>query len=251
MSATATEPTHGPPSGGPAPALELRGVSAGYGTTQVLWDVSLTVPAGAAVALLGPNGAGKTTLLRTVSGFLPVTGGDVALRGTPVTRQRPHRRFGAGLCHVPEGRGVFRALSVRENLLLQARKGTEEEAVERAAAAFPVLGRRMHQRAGTLSGGEQQMLAMAAAHIRRPEVVLVDEASLGLAPIIVDEIFAFLAHLVAEGAALLLVDQFVTRALAVADTAYVLRRGRIVHSGPAAELAEGDVFEHYIGRDAG
>jgi branched-chain amino acid transport system ATP-binding protein len=236
---------------GSAPALEVRDVSGGYGTTQVLWDVSLTVPAGAAVALLGPNGAGKTTLLRTVSGFLPVISGSVALRGTDVTRLRPHRRFGAGLCHVPEGRGVFRGLSVRENLLLQARAGSEDEAVERATAAFPVLGRRMDQQAGTLSGGEQQMLAMAAAHIRRPEMVLVDEASLGLAPIIVEEIFAFLGQLVAEGSALLLVDQFVTRALALADTAYVLRRGRIVHSGSAAELAETDVFEHYIGREAG
>ncbi len=255
MSAPATDPTAQPvPDGGretAAPALEVHGVSSGYGATRVLWDVSIKVPAGSAVALLGPNGAGKTTLLRTIAGFLPVLDGRVEVGGTDVTKLRPHRRFGRGLCLVPEGRGVFRGLSVRENLLLQSSRGGEQEAVDRAAAAFPVLGERLAQQAGTLSGGQQQMLAMAAAYIRRPDMVMVDEASLGLAPIVVDEIFAFLRQLVTEGSSLLLVDQFVTRALALADTAYVLRRGRIVHSGPAAGLAESDVFEHYIGRDVG
>ena len=234
-----------------APALEVCGVASGYGSTRVLWDVSLTVPAGSAVALLGPNGAGKTTLLRTVCGFLPCAEGSVRRAGHDVRGQKPHRRFADGLCLVPEGRGVFRGLTVRENLLLQAGRGAEQEAVDRATTAFPILGERLGQLVGTLSGGQQQMLAMAAAHIRRPELVLVDEASLGLAPIVVDEIFAFLRQLVAEGSALLLVDQFVSRALALADTAYVLRRGRIVHSGPADGLAESDVFEHYLGRDAG
>lgn len=230
-----------------APALEVTELSSGYAATRVLWDVSLTVPAGSAVALLGPNGAGKTTLLRTVAGFLPVTGGTVRLGGGDVTAQRAHRRFAEGLCLVPEGRGVFRSLTIRENLLLQAGRMTEAEAVERATAAFPILGERLHQQAGTLSGGQQQMLAMAAAYVRRPEMVLVDEASLGLAPIVVDQIFAFLHQLVAEGSALLLVDQFASRALELADTAYVLRRGRIVHSGPAAQLAGTDLFEHYLG----
>jgi branched-chain amino acid transport system ATP-binding protein len=232
-----------------APALEVRGLSSGYGATQVLWDVSLTVPAGSAVTLLGPNGAGKTTLLRSIAGLLPVGAGSVHLGGRDVTGRRPHERFGPDLCLVPEGRGVFRGLTVRENIVLQSAAGAEEEAMARAVAAFPILGERLGQPAGTLSGGQQQMLAMAAAHVRRPRLVLVDEASLGLAPIVVDEIFEFLRGLVAEGSALLLVDQFVARALALADVAYVLRRGRIVHRGPADRLADSDVFEHYLGRD--
>jgi branched-chain amino acid transport system ATP-binding protein len=238
------EPTPDPA----APALEVIGLSSGYGSTQVLWDVSLTVAAGSAVTLLGPNGAGKTTLLRSIAGLLPVGAGSVHLGGRDVTKHRPHERFGPDLCLVPEGRGVFRGLTVRENLVLQAAAGAVEEALDRAVAAFPILGERLGQQAGTLSGGQQQMLAMAAAHVRRPRLVLVDEASLGLAPIVVDEIFHFLRGLVAAGSALLLVDQFVARALALADVAYVLRRGRIVHSGPADGLVDSDVFEHYLGR---
>lgn len=230
-------------------ALAVERLSAGYGSTQVLWDVSLTVPAGSAVALLGPNGAGKSTLLRTVSGFLPATSGTVRMQGRDVTRVKAHRRSADGLCLVPEGRGVFRGLTVKENLLLQSRRGAEDEAVERARTAFPILGQRLDQVVGTMSGGQQQMLAMAAAYVRRPSLVLVDEASLGLAPIVVDEIFAFLRQLVEQGSSLLLVDQFVSRALALADTAYVLRRGRVVHSGPAAALAGTDLFQTYLGRD--
>jgi branched-chain amino acid transport system ATP-binding protein len=173
----------------------------------------------------------------------------VRINGADVTKQRADRRFANGLCLVPEGRGVFRSLSVRENLVLQAGKGSEQEALERAASAFPILGQRLSQQAGTLSGGQQQMRAMASAYVRRPELVLVDEASLGLAPIIVEEIFQFLGQLVSEGASLLLVDQFVTRALQLADTAYVLRRGRVVHSGSAADLADTSLFDTYLGRD--
>jgi branched-chain amino acid transport system ATP-binding protein len=228
-------------------ALELLGVHAGYGTTTVLRDVTLRVPEGAVTALLGPNGAGKTTLLRTVSGFVPASSGHVHIGGQDVTALRPHRRAALGLCHVPEGRGVFRGLSVRENLLMQAGRGSEREAVDRAATAFPILGERLGQRAGTLSGGQQQMLAMAAAYVRNPSLVLIDEASLGLAPIVVDEIFAFLEQRTAEGAALLIVDQFVTRALEMASTAYVLHRGTIAFEGSAEELLRGDVFERYLG----
>jgi branched-chain amino acid transport system ATP-binding protein len=230
-----------------APALEVEGVSAGYGPTAVLREVSFTVPAGSVVALLGPNGAGKTTVLRAVSGLLPVRSGTIRIAGRDVTRERAHRRFGRGLCHVPEGRGVFRGLTVRENLVLQAAAGREDDALERAVAAFPILGERLGQQAGTLSGGQQQMLAMAAAHVRSPGLVLVDEASLGLAPIIVDEIFGFLRQCADDGAALLIVDQFARRALALASTAYVLRRGRIVHGGPAAELLNSDLFGSYLG----
>jgi branched-chain amino acid transport system ATP-binding protein len=235
------------PSGECAPALEVTGLSGGYGETRVLRDIDLTVPPGSVTALLGSNGAGKTTLLRTISGLLPAHAGTVRLLGNDVTRDRAHKRFAAGLCHIPEGRGVFRGLSVKDNLVMQARKGTESDAIERAVAAFPILGKRLSQRAGTMSGGEQQMLAVAAAYTRSPKLVLVDEASLGLAPLIVDEICAFLQSLPERGAALLIVDQFVTRALEMAATAYVMRRGTIAYSGGSRELLDSNLFEQYFG----
>ncbi len=231
----------------PPAALEVDGLSAGYGQVAVLREVSVVVPAGSVVALIGANGAGKTTLLRAVSGLLPVRAGKIRLAGRDVTRERAQRRFSRGLCHVPEGRGVFRGLTVRENLVLQGAAGREDEAIERAVTAFPILGERLGQQAGTLSGGQQQMLAMAAAYVRNPELVLVDEASLGLAPIVVDEIFEFLRHRAADGTALLIVDQFARRALAMAGYAYILRRGRIVHGGPAAELLDSDLVGSYLG----
>jgi branched-chain amino acid transport system ATP-binding protein len=238
------------PAAATAPALELVGLSSGYGETTVLRDVSLTVPAGQVTALLGSNGAGKSTLLRTVSGLLPAKAGSVRLLGSDVTRERAHRRFAAGLCHIPEGRGIFRGLTVKDNLILQAPRGDETRAIEQAVEAFPILGKRLSQRAGTMSGGEQQMLAVAAAYTRDPSVVLVDEASLGLAPLIVDEIFAFLASLPARGAALLMVDQFVTRALEMASTAYVLRRGSIAFGGESSELGDSNLLEQYFGNEA-
>ena len=247
MSATETAPGPGAPTPvGPA-ALELRNVEAGYERTTILRDLSLVVPAGEVTALLGPNGAGKTTLLRTVSGFLPCTRGSVSMFGQDVTKAAPFKRFAAGLCHVPEGRGIFRSLTVRENLNMQARKGAETEAVERATSVFPFLGERLSQQAGTLSGGQQQMLAMAAAYVRSPRLILVDEASLGLAPLVVDEIFEFLRSVTGKGTALLIVDQFVTRALEMATRAYVLRRGQLVYSGKAKDLLDGDVFSRYMG----
>ncbi len=228
-------------------ALRVCGLETGYDGTTVLRDVSITVPAGEVTALLGPNGAGKSTLLRAVSGFMPATKGSITLFGENVTKHPAHRRFAAGLCHVPEGRGVFRSLTVRENLLMQAHKGEESAAIERATSSFRILEERLGQVAGTLSGGQQQMLAMASAYVRNPRLVLVDEASLGLAPLVVDEIFAFLHRITTEGAALLIVDQFVMRALDMATTAYVLRRGEVVYSGNARELADGDLFSHYVG----
>jgi branched-chain amino acid transport system ATP-binding protein len=229
------------------PALDVLGLDAGYGGSTVLRDVSITVPAGSVTALLGPNGAGKTTLLRCISGFLPATSGRITLFGQDVTTLSPHRRFQQGLCHVPEGRGVFRSLTVRDNLVMQSRRGHEREALEKAVATFPILGERVHQVAGTLSGGEQQMLAMAAAFVRDSSLILVDEASLGLAPIVVDGIFGFLERVSGAGTSLLIVDQFVTRALAMASTAYVLRKGSVVYSGPAGDLVGTDVFSNYIG----
>jgi branched-chain amino acid transport system ATP-binding protein len=232
-------------------ALTISGLRAGYGRTQVLRDVSLTVPAGQVTALLGPNGAGKSTLLRTVCGFIPASHGKVTLFGQDVTKQSPYRRFAQGLCHIPEGRGVFRGLTVRENLVMQGGRGREKPAIERAAAAFPILRKRLKQTAGTLSGGEQQMLAMAAAYVRDPKIVLVDEASLGLAPILVDEIFEFLHRLTDEGGSLLLVDQFATRALSMAKSVYIMRRGEISYSGDAQSLMDSDVFAHYVNDPTG
>ena len=227
------------------PALEVRGLTAGYDDTIVLRDVSLTVPSGAVVALLGPNGAGKTTLLRAISGFLAPRAGTIALDGRDVTADRPHRRFAAGLCQVPEGRGIFRSLTVRENLRVQAPKGREADALDRAVGAFPILGERLGQRAGTLSGGQQQMLALAAAHVRDPALILVDEASLGLAPVIVDHIFAFLQHIAGDGVSLLIVEQYAHRVLAIASDVYLLSQGSIVYSGPAGELDEEQIFALY------
>ena len=191
--------------------LELDGIDVGYGDTPVLRGVSLTVPDGAVVALLGANGAGKTTLLRAASGLLPPSAGHIVFDGRDVTRERAHRLAKRGLCHIPEGRGIFPTLSVRENLSLDAPRGQESDAVALGVDTFPVLGERLKLHAGKLSGGEQQMLALMRAYIRKPSIVLVDEPSMGLAPLIVDQIFDFLGRLVAEGAALLLVEQYVSR----------------------------------------
>ncbi|MBS1677626.1 MAG: ABC transporter ATP-binding protein [Actinobacteria bacterium] len=229
-----------------APALQVEGLVAGYGRTIVLRGVGLDVPAGGVVALLGPNGAGKTTLLRTISGLIPPTAGTVRMAGADITRMRAHRRFAAGLCHIPEGRGVFRGLTVRENLAMQAPKRGTAAAIERASDAFPVLADRLGQRAGTLSGGQQQMLAVAAAYTRDPSLVVIDEVSFGLAPLVLDEIFEFLRGLAAKGTALLIVDQFVSRALDLADHAYVLRRGSIVMQA-SGEDADAAIFEQYMG----
>ena len=231
----------------PEAALAIAGLTTGYGRTVVLRDLSLTIPAGQVTALLGPNGAGKSTLLRAVCGFLPATSGSIRLFGEDVTKTAPHRRFAKGLCHVPEGRGVFRSMTVRENLRMQCGKGSENEAIDRAAAAFPILRDRLRQVAGTLSGGQQQMLAMAAAYVRNPRLILVDEASLGLAPILVDEIFEFLYRLTQEGSSLLLVDQFAHRALEMATSAHVLRHGELRYSGDAQSLLNSDLFAHYVG----
>jgi branched-chain amino acid transport system ATP-binding protein len=230
-----------------APALEVSGIEVAYGATTVLRGVDLTVPSGKVVALLGPNGAGKTTLLRTVSGLNKPTAGTVRLHGEDVTRTGTHSRCGDGLIHIPEGRGVFRGLTVRENLVMQSPRGQERDAIEKAVSAFPILGSRLGQTAGTLSGGQQQMLAMSAAYVRDARLILVDEPSLGLAPIIVDEIFAFLAGLITAGRSLLMVDQFVAKALAMSDDVYVLKQGRVVHHGPAGSLTTEELAEQYLG----
>jgi branched-chain amino acid transport system ATP-binding protein len=230
--------------------LELRGIHAGYGGTPVLRGVDLVVPDRSVVALLGANGAGKTTLLRVASGLLAPSSGTLLVDGQDLTGRRPHVLTHAGVCHVPEGRGIFRSLTVRENLALQAQDGDEGAAVERAVHAFPRLGERLGQVAGTMSGGEQQMLALARTYVQSPRLVLLDEVSMGLAPRVIDEIFDFLAMLAAEGASLLLVEQYVTRALAVADWVYLLNKGEVAFAGEPAELADRDVFAEYVGAEA-
>ena len=226
-------------------SLELKGITAGYGQTVVLRDVDLVVPAGRVAVLVGSNGAGKTTLLRVASGLLRPRAGTVAIDGEPVPASA-HRLQRLGLCHVPEGRGVFPMLTVRENLALYARSGGDDP-VAVAADAFPILGRRADQLAGTLSGGEQQMLALARAYVTEPRFVLLDEVSMGLAPQLVEQIFEFLARLAGRGCALLLVEQYVHQALAMADIAYVLRRGRLAFAGEPGELDTDRLAAEYLG----
>jgi branched-chain amino acid transport system ATP-binding protein len=223
--------------------LELRGVSAGYAGIAVVHDVDLHVAPGEVVALLGPNGAGKTTTLLTVSGLLPRLGGRLEVFGEPqplggrVARRRARALARAGLAHVPEDRALFFRLSGREHLRLAARRG-DTEAVDDAVAPFRILRDVIDRRAGLLSGGEQQMLAIARALAARPRLLMVDELSLGLAPIVVEELLPLVRDLARErSVGILLVEQHVTAALAVADRAYVMVRGRIEAEGPAAELA--------------
>lgn len=227
--------------------LGLDEVVAGYGTTTVLRGVSLQVPAGKVVALLGPNGAGKTTLLRVASGLIRPMSGAVNLGGEAVTRKSPHDRARRGLCLIPEGRGVFKALTVAENLQLAVPPWRRGSSVEPALEAFPILGERRKQVAGTMSGGQQQMLSLARAYLANPTVVLLDEVSMGLAPIIVDEIFESLRVLAGRGAALLLVEQYVNRALALADEVYLLDRGKVRFHGSPDEIDEAKLASQYFG----
>jgi branched-chain amino acid transport system ATP-binding protein len=230
--------------------LELRGIEAGYGEHTVLRDVSLTVQPGTVVAVLGPNGAGKTTLLRVASGLLKPSNGAVLLDGEDVTRTRPYVRARRGLCHIPEGRGIYPTLTVRENLVLHSHKGEEAAALDRATSAFPVLGEKLRQPAGQLSGGQQQMLSLVRAYLTDPKLVLVDEASMGLAPVVIDRIFEFLGQIAGSGTALLIVEQYVNRALALADRVYLLNKGSVAFAGKSQDVGD-DLFAHYLGAAAG
>jgi branched-chain amino acid transport system ATP-binding protein len=227
-------------------SLQLRNVVAGYGGTEVLHDVTMTIPEGRVVALLGPNGAGKTTLLRAASGLLRPTRGQLQLDGHDVTAATPSRLSSMGLCHIPEGRAIFPRLTVGENLKLLGSAG-QTDTVERVSEAFPVLGTKLGQVAGTMSGGEQQMLALARAYLTPQRYVLLDEVSMGLAPRVVDQIFEFLRGLAEAGTALLIVEQYVTKALELADIVYVLSRGRVSFCGEPAELDGDALAESYLG----
>jgi branched-chain amino acid transport system ATP-binding protein len=225
-----------------APLFELRDVSASYGPFRALFGVSLEVPGGKAVALLGSNGAGKTTVARVASGLLKPTSGRLLFQGDDVTGQQAYRLARLGIMHAPEGRSVFASLTVEENLALSFRRevgrGGVPAALERAFELFPRLGGRRRQVAGTLSGGEQRMLALARVLVRPPQLLICDELSLGLAPIVVEEVYRVLRSIRDAGTALLLVEQHVRHALELADEAVVLTKGEVVLRGAAADLRE-------------
>ena len=231
--------------------LDIVDLDGGYDETIVLRNVNLSVPKASVVALLGPNGAGKTTLLRMASGLLQPARGQVLLDDDEITYLTPAQRAKAGICHIPEGRGIFPSLTVRDNLRMHCLAGQEEEMIAKAVEIFPSLGRRISALAGTMSGGEQQMLALARAYIQNPRLALLDEVSMGLAPVVVDEIFNFLDLLAKEGASMLLVEQYVTRALAIADYVYLLNRGEVRFVGEPDELEGSDIFKEYVGVDIG
>jgi branched-chain amino acid transport system ATP-binding protein len=236
--------------------LSIQNLHAAYGKVEVLHGISLEVPKGKLVTLIGSNGAGKTTTMRAISGMVKPRSGSVHLDGRDITGLDSHRIARAGLAHSPEGRRVFATMSVTDNLLLGAfprftrarPKGDVQQDLERALELFPRLKERRTQLAGTLSGGEQQMLAMARAVMMNPDVVLLDEPSMGLAPILVDEVFRIIGRLKTEGVTMLLVEQFAQAALNVADYGYVLENGSIAVHGPAASLRnDPKVVAAYLG----
>ena len=236
--------------GGP-PLLVVDGLTVAYGAVVAIRDVSLEVGAGEIVATLGPNGAGKTTLLRCLAGALKPQHGSIAFDGRALTGLVPEAVVRRGVALVPEGRHVFPNLTVEENLTIGGIARSDHEQLrtdtERWLSRFPILGERAGQLAGTLSGGEQQQLAIARALMARPRMLLLDEPSLGLAPIFVDRIFELIQELRSEGVTVLLVEQNVHRALEIADRAYVLSVGSVVASGSTDTLAEGELERSYLG----
>ncbi len=236
--------------------LSISNLHAGYGKVEVLHGISLDVPKGKLVTLIGSNGAGKTTTMRAISGMLRPKSGSVTLSGKDISGMDSHKIARAGLAHSPEGRRVFSSMTVTDNLLLGAfarltrarPKGDVKRDLEKALELFPRLKERQTQLAGTLSGGEQQMLAMARAVMLNPEVILLDEPSMGLAPILVEEVFRIITRLKSEGVTMLLVEQFAAAALNVADYGYVLENGSISIHGPAESLKhDPKVIAAYLG----
>lgn len=219
--------------------LVVDNLSSRYGRIEVLHGLSLEVKQGEIVTLVGSNGAGKTTLLRAISGVQPMSGGSVKFLGQPLDRLAPHVRVAQGIVQVPEGRQVFSPLSVEDNLKLGAwsrKDGEVATDIEGVYATFPVLKEKRHLPAGALSGGQQQMLAMGRALMARPKLILLDEPSMGLAPILVDQIFAIIGGLKRQGITVLLVEQNAYAALAIADRGYVIETGRISHTGTGRDL---------------
>ncbi len=234
------------------PMLEVENIEAGYGPIRALDGVSLEVAAGELVAIIGANGAGKTTLLMAISGVVPTRGGEVRFEGRSVTGLEPHEIVRLGIGHAPEGRRIFPRLTVRENLELggftRSDRAEMRRDIDEICGLFPVLGQRMGQMGGTLSGGEQQMLALGRALVGRPRLLLLDEPSLGLAPLVVAKIFEVIASLSARGIAVVLVEQNARAALKLASRGYVLETGRITLTGSGTELAhDRRVRDAYLG----
>ncbi len=235
-----------------APKLSVTNLQAGYGDVQVLWDMSLEVGTGELVCIIGSNGAGKTTLMRCLSGLLRPAAGAIAVDGKPMSQALPADFVRAGIAHVPEGRRLFSAMSVHDNLLMGAYLRTDKDGIaadlERVYATFPILAERQKQDAGTLSGGEQQMCAIGRGLMAAPSLLLIDELSLGLAPRVVEELSATLRTVNKSGVAILLVEQDVINALELADRAYVVDHGRVTKTGPAMNLADDPAIrEAYMG----
>ena len=234
------------------PLLQIEGLEAGYGDIRILWGVDLEVAEGEIVCLVGSNGAGKTTLLKTISGLVRPTAGSIAFAGQPLAGAEPDAVLGAGIAHVPEGRRLFRTMSVRDNLIMGAylRVGdpTVADDLDRVMTMFPRLRERARQDAGTLSGGEQQMCAIGRGIMSRPKLLMIDELSLGLAPRAVELLTESLIEINKAGITILLIEQDVMAALEIASRGFVLDRGRVIMSGPSAVLAEApEVREAYIG----
>jgi branched-chain amino acid transport system ATP-binding protein len=233
------------------PQLVLDGVSASYGPYRALFNVSFSIPAGTAVALVGANGAGKSTVARVVSGLVPTTDGSIHFDGVDITKRSAFEIARMGLNHVTEGRSVFSSLSVEENLVLPFRQSLGRKgipaALERAYGAFPKLGERRTQSAGTLSGGEQRMLALARVLVLGQKLLVVDELSFGLAPVVVDEVYTALESVLSSGTSLLVIEQHVDRALQLANSVIVLSKGSVVYDG-SVEGAETRMSELILGR---
>ncbi|MEH0421254.1 ABC transporter ATP-binding protein [Streptomyces sp. B21-083] len=230
------------------PLLELSGIRAAHGGITVLHGVDLTVGAGQVVALLGPNGAGKTTLLQVASGVHPPSAGRLLFGNRDATGVRPGDLARAGVCLIPQGRGVFPNLSVRDNLLMMTFTGRAQAEIEEIAySRFPVLGTRRAQAAGTLSGGEQQMLALARGLVTDPAVLILDELSMGLAPLVVAELYELVADIARQGVAVLVVEQFAAAVLKIADHAAVLVRGRIQWQGHPDSSLHAELSSYYLG----
>jgi len=233
------------------PLLELRGIRAAYDRIDVLFGVDLVVGEGSVVALLGPNGSGKTTLLKVACGLMPATAGDVLFCGKRVNGVRPDELARRGVAMVPEGRGIFPNLTVRENLRMMTYTGTSLAQIEEVAfGRFPRLKERVRQVAGTMSGGEQQMLAMARGLATEPAVRILDELSMGLAPIIVEELYEIVANVAQSGVSILVVEQFASTVLGVADHAAIMVHGHIVRDGAPADL-EQELSSAYLGNQQG
>jgi len=232
--------------------LDLKGVDAGYGEIQALFSISMRVNAGEAVAVIGANGAGKTTLMRVISGMLPASSGTMTMEGADLRTTPPHKVVELGIAHVPESRRLFPRLSVEDNLRLGAyipsARAHFAERLDYVYGLFPRLKERRSQLAGTMSGGEQQMCAIGRALMSKPKLVLLDEPSMGLAPVIVQQVFDLVRRIRSEGYTVLIVEQNVSQVLKVCDRAYLLEVGRIVQSGSSAELAESDeIRKAYMG----